>query len=404
MASPLYIERYQRLELKNTRAPQYPRIHFTPAFASFNRWNTPTARDFINQIHDGEEHLVVVHVSGGTLFTSTDGSGFVSHGTSTAEAGAPSRDNNPGLGLGTADPDAFIDEAIMWTNVNLNDLDVLEYYNLGQSGIPLSGPEEPVVPAVPTGISGNMTLSIVGEITIPPTGISGIPCTGVHPDADIDPTVTSGTNLTACSGSEVHKNVVLGNDVSLGELVNIHQDVVMGNNVVIRKSSVIQKDAVIGNDLDMGSENGIGKDDCISNNVTIGDVNTINKDVTIANDVTIGDNNTINKDVRICNGSILGNNNTISKGVHIGVVPGANIDDCPLDCEGNVVIGNDNQIGNGAMIGKDVIIGNNVGIGRNAVIGEGAKIGDDVEIKKGETIPPGVNVGYSYLFHYKITP
>ena len=323
-------------------------------------WSGSNIESLMASGNDGQNHSFVFdfeNTSGTSwkLQTSLDGAPLVDQGVEAGQAIVTITSVPSIIVTNASGVDSFVDEVILWAG-NPSSFTDEELSNMHDLGLASSGTDqynEAFPPAQP------------------PTGPSGIPCSGIDLNADIDPTVVSGVNLTACSGSEVHKNTVLGNNDALDELVSVHKDVLMGDDVIIRKSTVIQKNVVLGNNIDIGTSGSVGHGTTIGNDANIG------VSVEIAHNVVIEDNATI------------GNNNLIHHNTVIG---------------NNLIMGDDNLIGKGVVIGKNVIIGNNVSLGKDVVIGDDVLIGDDVDIKKGTTIPATVTVGWSYLFHYSVSP
>ncbi|WP_289057337.1 acyl-ACP--UDP-N-acetylglucosamine O-acyltransferase [uncultured Flavobacterium sp.] len=178
----------------------------------------------------------------------------------------------------------------------------------------------------------------------------------------------------------IHKNAVLGNNISLGNGVTIEQDVVIGNN------------SQIGNNVTILSGTRIGENCQIHSNAVLGGMP---QDLKYRGEYTlleIGDNNIIREFVTINKGTIskgktsIGNSNLIMSNAHIG-----------HDC----VIGNNSIIGFSVGMAGEVIVQDWVNISgltaihQFSIIGEHAMISGLSRVVK--DVPPYIIVAHEPL-------
>ena len=74
----------------------------------------------------------------------------------------------------------------------------------------------------------------------------------IHPTAIIDPTVKYGENFSCDKFSNIEKNVIIGDNVTVKDRVRIDPGAKIGNNVFIRGSTVICTDMVIEDYVEFG--------------------------------------------------------------------------------------------------------------------------------------------------------
>jgi len=132
------ISRDFELELFNDRFRQ---TIYVDVFGSTSRrrWQNSTVDLFMRQLHDRNDNFVIFHVSGTELFTSINGSGFINHGVGFTPGGGTSPPAGPSVSMTTIDPGTFIDEVVMWADIDLpTSGEVTNLYNLGLSGIPMN--------------------------------------------------------------------------------------------------------------------------------------------------------------------------------------------------------------------------------------------------------------------------
>ena len=167
---------------------------------------------------------------------------------------------------------------------------------------------------------------------------------------------------------EVNKTVRKG--------ANIHPDSKIGENVMIEPGAIIENDAIIGRESWIGSNVYIGPD------VIIGEHCRLYPNVTVYREIEIGNR------VIIHSGTVIGCDG-------FGFVPGENIHE-KIPQTGNVVIGDDVEIGSNTAIDRATIgstkigdmtkIDNLVHIGHNVNIGKGCLITAQVGIAGSVTI------------------
>ncbi len=178
----------------------------------------------------------------------------------------------------------------------------------------------------------------------------------------------------------IHKNAVLGNNISLGNGVTIEQDVVIGNN------------SQIGNNVTILSGTRIGENCQIHSNAVLGGMP---QDLKYRGEYTlleIGDNNIIREFVTINKGTIskgktsIGNSNLIMSNAHIG-----------HDC----VIGNNSIIGFSVGMAGEVIVQDWVNISGLTAIHQFSIIGENTMIsglsRVVKDVPPYIIVAHEPL-------
>ncbi len=189
----------------------------------------------------------------------------------------------------------------------------------------------------------------------------------IHPAAVIDKTVIIGKRCKIGAGCYIGKNVILGDDVTLYPNVTILDETSIGNHTVIWSGTVIRERSEIGSH-------------CIfHNNVSIGadgfgyrpreDGNGLVKIPHIGN-VVIGN------DVEI------GANSCVDRGKFSSTILG---DGCKID---NLV-----QIGHNSVLGRFCIMAGNSGLAGSVTLGDGVMIGGSASIKDHTTIHSGAIVG-----------
>ena len=180
------------------------------------------------------------------------------------------------------------------------------------------------------------------------------------------------------------------------------------NQPEISEYSLVQKSSSIGKNVHIGNFSVIG------NNCNISDSVVINDNVTIGNNITIGSNTILNAGVRVYDDTKIGNNcifhsNSVIGCDGFGFAPNNNGDYIKTPQIGNVIIGNNVEIGScttidRATIGSTIIhegvkidnlvqIAHNVEIGKNTVIAAQSGVAGSTKIGKNCQI--GGQVGFS---------
>lgn len=186
------------------------------------------------------------------------------------------------------------------------------------------------------------------------------------------------------------------------------------------KKSEIHPTAVIGNNCKIGENVNIGAYCVIGDNVEIGDNCFIYPNVTICENVKIGYNTIIYPNVTCCSDSVIGDNCIIHPGAVIGSDGFGNIENADgsytkIPQVGNVVIGNNVEIGanttidrafiGSTIIGDGVRLDNLIHIAHNCEIGENtamaAQVGLAGSVKVGKRNRFGGQVGIAG--HLEIT-
>ena len=189
----------------------------------------------------------------------------------------------------------------------------------------------------------------------------------IDPLASIHPTAKIGKNVKIGAFSYIGKNVIIGSDCNIYPNVSIFDNSKIGSKCDIWSGTVIREDSVIGNN-------------CIfHNNVSIGadgfgfrpspEGNGLIKiqhigNVIIGNNVEIGANSCIDK--AKFNSTIIG-------------------DGCKID---NLV-----QIGHNCVLGKSCIMAGSSGLAGTVTLGDGVVIGGGAKIRDHLTLGSGVSVG-----------
>lgn len=189
--------------------------------------------------------------------------------------------------------------------------------------------------------------------------------TDIHPTAVIDNTVKLGEGCKIGANCYVGKNVVLGESVILYPNVSIFDDTVIGSHSVVWSGTVIRERSKIGSNCIFHTNVSIGADGFgyrpsehgLTKIPHIGNV-------IIGNDVEIGANSCVDRGK--FSSTILG-------------------DGCKID---NLV-----QIGHNSVLGKFCIMAGNSGLAGSVTLGDGVIIGGSASIKDHTTIHSGAKVG-----------
>lgn len=179
---------------------------------------------------------------------------------------------------------------------------------------------------------------------------------------------------------KVHKNVILGNNVSLDKGIEIGPNVVIGDNVSIKNGAiigsnvVIKKNVIIENNVIIRSGTIIGgrafSFGLINNSL---DENSFRLPgfgkVIIKKDAEIGHNCVISRGV--FEDTIIGKNSRVNDLAHIG---------------NSVIIGNNTLIMANVDISARVIIGDRCWVAQSSCIRQGIKIGNNVQVGMGSVV------------------
>ena len=180
------------------------------------------------------------------------------------------------------------------------------------------------------------------------------------------------------------------------------------NQPEISKYSLVQKSSSIGKNVHIGNFSVVG------NNCNISDSVVINDNVTIGNNISIGSNTILNAGVRVYDDTKIGDNciihsNSVIGSDGFGFAPNNNGEYTKTPQIGNVIIGNNVEIGScttidRATIGSTIInegvkidnlvqIAHNVEIGKNTVIAAQSGVAGSTKIGKNCQI--GGQVGFA---------
>jgi|TARA_B110000881_G_C18516479_1_gene485161 UDP-3-O-[3-hydroxymyristoyl] glucosamine N-acyltransferase len=189
----------------------------------------------------------------------------------------------------------------------------------------------------------------------------------IHPSAIIHPTAKLGNDIKIGAFCYVGKGVVIGSGSTLYPNVNIFDDTTVGENCVFWSGTVVRENSVIGNNCIFHINASIGADGFGfrpapdgSGLIKLPHIGN----VVIGNDVEIGANTCIDK--AKFNSTILG-------------------DGCKID---NLV-----QIAHNCILGKSCVMSGSSGLAGSVVLGDGVMIGGGAKIKDHVTLGSGVSVG-----------
>lgn len=191
--------------------------------------------------------------------------------------------------------------------------------------------------------------------------------TDIHPTAVIDKTATIGEGCKIGANCYIGKNTTLGNGVILYPNVTIFDETKVGNNCIIWSGTVIRERCEVGNNCIFHSNVSIGADgfgyrpaDDGNGLVKIPQIGN----VIIGNDVEIGANSCVDR--AKFSSTIIG-------------------DGCKID---NLV-----QIAHNCVMGRFCLMSGNSGLAGSVTLGDGVIIGGSASIKDHITIHSGAMVG-----------
>jgi UDP-3-O-[3-hydroxymyristoyl] glucosamine N-acyltransferase len=227
--------------------------------------------------------------------------------------------------------------------------------------------------------NADIAMAVLLELFLPALPVFEI---AIHPSATIHPSVKMGTNCKIGAGSYVGKNVTLADHSTLYPNVTVLDDVQIGAGTTIWSGAVIRERCIIGNNC------------IIHPNVTIGadgfgfrpspDGKGLIKiphigNVVIGNDVEIGASSSIDRGK--FSSTVIGDGCKIDNQIQIGhnsrmgrccIMAGAS------GLAGSVTLGDGVIIGGGARISDHVTLGNRVTVGGNSGVindwPDGAKV------------------------------
>lgn len=189
----------------------------------------------------------------------------------------------------------------------------------------------------------------------------------IHPSAIIDPTVSLGKNCKIGAGCYIGKNVVLGDSVILFANVTIFDDTIIGNNTTVWSGTIIRERSEIGNNCIFHTNVSIGADGFgyrpSSDGRGLVKIPHIGN-VIIGNDVEIGASS------------------TVDRGKFSATIIG---DGCKID---NLV-----QIAHNCVLGRSCIMAGSSGLAGSVTLGDGVMIGGGSCIKDHLTLHSGAIVG-----------
>jgi UDP-3-O-[3-hydroxymyristoyl] glucosamine N-acyltransferase len=189
----------------------------------------------------------------------------------------------------------------------------------------------------------------------------------IHPTAVIDKTATLGKGCKIGANSYVGKNVQVGDNVIIYSNVSIFDNSTIGSETVIWSGTVIRERSKIGSRCIFHSNVSIGSDGFgfrpSNDGKGLVKIKHIGN-VVIGNDVEVG------------------SNSCIDRGKFSATILG---DGCKID---NLV-----QIGHNSVLGKCCIMCGNSGLAGSVTLGDGVVIGGSASIKDHVTIHSGAKVG-----------
>ncbi|MFY7653291.1 MAG: UDP-3-O-(3-hydroxymyristoyl)glucosamine N-acyltransferase [Chitinophagaceae bacterium] len=189
----------------------------------------------------------------------------------------------------------------------------------------------------------------------------------IHPTAVIEPSASLGAGVNIGANCYVGKNVVLGNDVCLYPNTTVFDDTTIGDKTVIWSGTVIRERTVIGANCIIHSNVSIGAD---------GFGFRPREDGRGLQKITHIGNVVIGNDVEI------GANTCIDRAKFTSTVIG---DGCKID---NLV-----QIGHNSKMGRSCIMAGSSGLAGSVTLGDGVIIGGGACISDHVTLGNGVQVG-----------
>lgn len=160
--------------------------------------------------------------------------------------------------------------------------------------------------------------------------------------------VTMGYGTVIGDGSQLMKDVSVGETGLIGENVTIHKNTTTGDNLVVGDNTWIAKDVMLGDNVVLGGDVTIQKETVLGDDVMVGDGTWIGIGVTIGDNVEIGAGVVIESGVVILSGVTIGDNTVIRRG---------------------------------STIGTDAQIGSQVSIGKNVTVAAGAIVDDFTTVK-----------------------
>jgi len=191
--------------------------------------------------------------------------------------------------------------------------------------------------------------------------------TGIHESAAIDPTATIGDDVKIGPFVFVGPNAVLCKGVILRSHVRVGSNCEIGANTTLQAGVVIEHDCIVGESCQLHSNVSIGTDGfgfCPSSDMSKLIKITHIGNVVIGNNVEIGANSCVDRGKFVA--TTIGNGTKIDNLVQIGH---------NVKIGKNCVLAAGTGLGGSVQIGNWVQIGAQVGIAPHCKVGEGAKIG-----------------------------
>lgn len=184
--------------------------------------------------------------------------------------------------------------------------------------------------------------------------------------------------LEICKTSIIDDSVVLGKNVTIGHNVVVEKDCFIGNNTIILHNTVICHGTKIGNNVTIGCNNTIGGIGFGYEKNAEGDFELMPHigNVVIGDNVDIGNNTCIDR--AVLGSTILDDNVKVDNLVHIahGVKVGRN-----SVVIANAMVAGSVKIGENSWIAPSSSILNKRNVGDNALVGMGAVVTKNVEDK-----------------------
>ena len=189
----------------------------------------------------------------------------------------------------------------------------------------------------------------------------------INSSASIHPTAKLGEGVKIGAFSYIGKDVVIGSNTIIYPNVSVFDDSIIGDNCIFWSGTVVRENTVIGNNCIFHPNTSIGADGFGYRPAPDGSgiikVPHIGN-VVIGNDVEIGANTCVDK--AKFNSTIIG-------------------DGCKID---NLV-----QIAHNCILGKSCLLSGSSGLAGSAILGDGVMIGGGAKIKDHVTLGSGVSVG-----------
>ncbi|MGB1038428.1 MAG: UDP-3-O-(3-hydroxymyristoyl)glucosamine N-acyltransferase [Bacteroidia bacterium] len=211
---------------------------------------------------------------------------------------------------------------------------------------------------------------------------------GIHPTAVIEPSAKIGENCHIGSHAYIGENVVIGDNSKIFANTCVYEDSVIGTNTVIRSNVSIYYQSVIGNNCIIHSGTVIGSDGFGHAPLPDGTYIKIPQigNVVIGNDVEIGSNTSVDRanmgSTIIGNGCRIDNLVQIAHGVEIGE---------------NTALAGGVFIAGSTKIGANCVFAGQAGVVGHITVADKTQLGGQAGINKDITEPGGIFSGSPHL-------